>query len=107
LWLAVYRPTPADCPRLASLERFQALIDDLRKDFTYILIDAPPLSEYADASLFAQMADGLVMVLEANDTRRETAQKAKGILDASGVPVIGAVLNNRTYPIPEPLYRRL
>jgi Mrp family chromosome partitioning ATPase len=107
LWLAVYRPTPADCPRLASLERFQALIDDLRKDFTYILIDAPPLSEYADASLFAKMADGLVMVLEANDTRRETAQKAKDILDASGGPVIGAVLNNRTYPIPEPLYRRL
>jgi succinoglycan biosynthesis transport protein ExoP len=107
LCLAVYRPTPADCPRLASLERFEALINDLRKDFTYILIDAPPLNEYADAALFTRMADGLVIVLEANDTRRETARKVKDMLDANGVPVAGVVLNKRTFPIPEPLYRRL
>src|SRR5579862_8701728 len=77
LWRVVYRPAAADCPRLASLDRFQTLIEDLRKDFTYIVIDAPPLNEYPDATLLARMADGLVMVLEANDTRRETAQKAK------------------------------
>ena len=107
LWLVSYRPAPADCPRRASLERFQALIDDLRKEFTYVLIDAPPLNEYPDAALLARMADGLVMVLEANNTRRETARKAKDMLDASGIPVLGAILNKRTYPIPERLYRRL
>ena len=107
LWLVSYTPSSPDCPRLASLDGFQTLIDDLRKDFTYILIDAPPLNEYAEASLFGRMADGLVLVLEAHDTRRESAQKAKEMLDAAGVPVLGAVLNKRTYPIPESLYRRL
>jgi len=107
LWLAVYRPGQADIPRLASLDRFQNVIDDLRRDFTYIVIDAPPLGEYPDAALFARMSDGLVMVVEANDTRRDTAHKAKEMLQASGVPILGAVLNKRTFPIPESVYRRL
>jgi len=107
LWLVVYRPASGDCPVAASMERFQSLIEDLRKDFTYILIDAPPLSDYGEASLFARTADGLVMVLEANDTRREPAQKVKELLEASDIPVLGAVLNKRTFPIPESLYKRL
>jgi len=107
LWLLSYRPTPADCPTAASLERFQLRIANLRKDFGYVLIDAPPLNGYADAALFGRMADGLVVVLEANNTRRETTRKAQHLLDQAGVPVLGAVLNKRVFPIPEPLYRRL
>jgi Mrp family chromosome partitioning ATPase len=107
LWLVVYRPATGDFPGAASMERFQNLIEDLRKDFTYILIDAPPLSDYGEASLFARTADGLVMVLEANDTRREPAKKVKEMLEASDIPVLGAVLNKRTFPIPESLYKRL
>jgi Mrp family chromosome partitioning ATPase len=65
------------------------------------------MGDYVDASLLAKTADGLVMVVEANDTRREAAQKAKEMLDASDIPVLGAVLNRRAFPIPEFLYRRL
>ena len=107
LWLVVYRPSYADCPRLASLDRLQSLIADLRKRFTYIIIDAAPLIGYPDATLFARMSDGLVMVLEANFTRRETARKAKQLVETSGGSVLGAVLNRRDFPIPEMLYRRL
>ena len=82
-------------------------VADLRHDFSYVLIDAPPLSHYADAAVFGRMADGLVMVLEANTTRRETARKAKQLLDDCGVSVLGAVLNKRMFPIPERVYRRL
>ena len=107
LWVVTYRPAQTDCPRLTSLDRFQTLIEDLRRDFTYIVIDSPPLGEYPDAALFARMSDGLVMVVEANDTRRDTARKAKEMLEAGGVSVLGAVLNKRTFPIPEAVYRRL
>jgi Mrp family chromosome partitioning ATPase len=107
LWLLSYKPATEDCPRLTSLERFESIIHELRREFTYVLIDAPPLNDYADAALFAKMADGLVMVVEANDTRRDTAQKAKDILDSHRVTILGAVLNNRTFPIPESVYRRL
>ncbi|MGH9594657.1 MAG: hypothetical protein ACRD5L_16320, partial [Bryobacteraceae bacterium] len=62
---------------------------------------------YADASLLARHADGLVLVVEAGATRREAARKIADDLRAAHMRVLGVVLNNRTYPIPERLYRRL
>jgi len=46
-------------------------------------------------------------VIEANRTRRLTARKAKETLDAAGVRLLGTVLNNRTFAIPEAIYRKL
>ena len=57
--------------------------------------------------LEATMTDGLVLVLEAGETRREAAQAAVSSLRAANVPILGAVLNNRELPIPEKLYRNL
>jgi len=106
-WFLSYKPVPTDCPTAASLQRFQKRIEDLRKEYSYVLIDAPPLSNYADAALFGRMADGMVLIFEANSTRRAPAKRVKEMLDESGVPVLGAVLNKRMFPIPERLYRRL
>ena len=89
-----------------SPDRFQARLTELRKHFDYILIDAPAATA-ASAVLLGQAADGVIMVIEAHRTRRETALTAKEALEAAHIPVIGAVLNNRTFPIPEVVYRKL
>jgi Mrp family chromosome partitioning ATPase len=57
--------------------------------------------------LLSRWTDGVVLVLEANATRRDAARRVKEILDAANVSVLGVVLNNRTFPIPDVLYRRL
>jgi len=82
-------------------------IDDLRKEFNYILIDAPPLNAYSDAVALGQFSDGLVLVLEANSTRRDASCRIAERLHAMQVNILGAVLNKRTFPIPNALYRRL
>jgi Mrp family chromosome partitioning ATPase len=51
--------------------------------------------------------DGVVLVLKAHSSRRETARSAVHDLAAANVRTLGAVLNQRTFPIPEKLYRRL
>ena len=107
LCLLSYSPPGRDWQTRSSLEEFQVRIWKLRKHFAHILIDAPPINAYADAALLGRIADGVVMVMEANKTRREAAQRAKGILDAAGVQLLGAVLNKRTFPIPKRLYKRL
>jgi len=107
LWLLSFRPPAGDWQTPVSLDRLKARLAELRKDFAVILIDAPPLDAYTDAALLGRMGDGVVMVLEANNTRREAAQRGKETLDAAGVRVLGAVLNKRTFPVPEFLYRRL
>jgi Mrp family chromosome partitioning ATPase len=67
----------------------------------------PPLNQYADAMALGQLTDGVVLVLEANSTRKESALKAIESLRAAQIEVLGAVLNKRTFPIPESVYRRL
>lgn len=93
--------------RAPALEQVRMWIRDLRGQFAYVLISAPPVGLYGDAALLGQMADGVVLVVEANSTRRVAALKAKEALEAANVQVLGAVLNNRTFPIPEKIYRLL
>ena len=93
--------------RAPALEQVRTWIRDLRGEFAYVLISAPPVGLYGDAALLGQTADGVVLVLEANSTRRVAALKAKQLLDAAKVRFLGIVLNNRTFPIPEKIYRWL
>jgi Mrp family chromosome partitioning ATPase len=106
LWLLSSGSLTADSPSLLNSNRIKARFEELRKEFDYTLVDAPPLSRYGDAVALGQLADGLVLVLEANSTRRDVAQSVAANLQAAKVRVLGAVLNKRTFPIPEALYRR-
>jgi Mrp family chromosome partitioning ATPase len=92
---------------LLNSQRMKARFEELRTQFDYLLIDAPSLSRYADATALGRLTDGVVLVLEANSTRKETALNVMDNLRAAQINVLGAVLNKRTFPIPELLYRRL
>jgi len=88
-------------------EQLRSSLREVRKEFAYVLIDAEPVGQQADAAALGQATDGVVLVLEANATRRVAALSAKEALEAAGVRLLGTVLNNRTFPIPEKLYRKL
>jgi Mrp family chromosome partitioning ATPase len=53
------------------------------------------------------LTDGFILVVEANATRREAALQVAENLRAANVRILGAVLNQRTFPIPEKLYSKL
>jgi Mrp family chromosome partitioning ATPase len=106
LWLAS-SDSAAKNGGLPTLEQVGAFVKDLRDQFAYMVISAPPAGLYGDATLLGQMVDGVVIVLEANSTRRVVARRAKLALEAGNVRVLGTVLNNRTFPIPEKIYRLL
>ena len=88
-------------------EQLRSSLRQVRQEFAYVLIDADPVGQQTDAAALGQATDGVVLVLEANATRRVAALSAKEALDAAGVRLLGTVLNNRTFPIPENLYRKL
>jgi len=90
-----------------SVSDLQARLEALRREFDYVLVDAPPAALHSHTALLGQAADGIVLVLEANTTRRIAAKKTKEALEAGNVRLLGTVLNNRTFPVPEKLYRRL
>jgi capsular exopolysaccharide synthesis family protein len=107
LWLLSSGSLCSDSSSLLKSARLGARLSELRSEFDYVLIDVPPLNQYADAIGLGQLTDGVVLILEANSTRRESAKKVTESLRASNVPILGAVLNRRTYPIPQTFYQRL
>lgn len=107
LWLLPCGSLPSDPHGLLNSERLRSRIAELRAEFSYVLIDGPPVNLYADTPLLGKLADGVVLVVQANSTRREAAKKAIDSLEFANVRVFGTVLNKRLFPIPESLYRRI
>ena len=54
-----------------------------------------------------RIADGIVLVIDEETTRRDTGRIVAERLQAGGAAILGAVLINRSYPIPDAIYRRL
>ena len=106
LWLASGDPAYRNGAS-PTLDEVQGWINGLPPEFAHVVISAPPVGLYSDAALLAQNTDGIVLVLEANATRWRTARKVKQALENARVTVLGTVLNNRTFPIPEKLYRMI
>ncbi len=107
LWLLPSGAPASDPCLLSKLDRLSSRMKELAALFDCVLINAAPANLCADPILLSQSVDGVVLVLEANCTRRETARKIQQSLKATNVPLLGVVLNDRVFPIPEAIYRRL
>jgi protein-tyrosine kinase len=92
---------------IVNPQRMRTRLCELREEFGFVLVDAPAMSLSSDALLLGSLSEGIVMVIASNTTRRDAARTAKQVLEDAKVPILGAVLNRRTYPIPAALYRRL
>jgi capsular exopolysaccharide synthesis family protein len=107
LWIMTSGVHTPDPHALLTSETLRTRLKELREAFDFVLLDAPPLNPYADATKLGSLADGVILVMGANSTRREAARKAKEDLKAANAKILAAVLNRRTFPIPEPLYKIL
>jgi Mrp family chromosome partitioning ATPase len=90
-----------------KLDGWPSRLNELRRAFTYVLIAAPAASANPHTVLLGKGADGVILVLESQVTRRETARAIKQSLAEASVQLLGAVLNNHTYAIPSKLYNML
>jgi capsular exopolysaccharide synthesis family protein len=75
-------------------KRIGELITSLKTKYDVVLIDTPPLVGISDSSIIAKETDGAIIVVQYRKYPREMLMKAKQMVEALGVNVIGAVLNN-------------
>ena len=73
--------------------RMARLLPRFRQEFDYVLVDAPPCLEFADARIIARYAERLLLVVRADYTDRKTAQAAVQRLLLDGIPVMGVIFN--------------
>ncbi|VGO15502.1 Tyrosine-protein kinase YwqD [Pontiella desulfatans] len=75
-------------------KRIGELIASLKTKYDVVLIDTPPLVGISDSSIIAKETDGAIIVVQYRKYPREMLMKAKHMIEALGVSVVGAVLNN-------------
>lgn len=88
LFMVSSGPIPPNPAELLLSERTQSLMEELKQQFDYIIIDAPPIGIVTDAQLMASYADVCIYVVRQNYTLKkqltiveelEKSQKMKGL----------------------------
>ena len=104
LWLVPLADYEAAAPSTAALH---SRLCKLRAEFAYSVVEAPSVGMSNEATTIAQLADGIILILSAERTRRARAFTIKERLEAARVRILGTVLSDREFPMPEGIYRRL
>lgn len=93
--------------RERSTASLHVLMGEIRSQFDFSIVEGPPAGESNQAAAMAQFADGIILVLLAQRTRRVTAERIRETLEQAQARLLGAVLSEREFPVPDVIYRRL
>jgi succinoglycan biosynthesis transport protein ExoP len=86
-------PLPPDPTELLDSEKMRDLMQRLAQEAEMVIFDTPPSLPISDATILALVADGVLVVADAERTRRGAAQESVENLERAGARVLGAVLN--------------
>jgi capsular exopolysaccharide synthesis family protein len=92
-------PIPPNPTELLSSKRFGELLEQVRRGFDYVLVDVPPLHSFSDATIVATQCDGVLLVLDAQNTRKESVRRSVRNLEAVGADFLGTVMNKVKGPV--------
>ena len=74
--------------------RLRNLLDHLKEQYDYILLDSPPILGVTDAAILASEVDGVLLVVQYRKYPKIISLRAKRMIENAGGQVLGAVLNN-------------
>ncbi|MDO5403657.1 MAG: CpsD/CapB family tyrosine-protein kinase, partial [Eubacteriales bacterium] len=86
-------PVPPNPSELLGSDDFYELVQKLKSDYDYVIVDTPPLGSVIDAAIVAQSCDAAVMVIAANSVSYKFAQNVIEQLKMTNIRIIGTVLN--------------
>lgn len=78
---------------LLGSARMDQVIDEARNLYDIVIFDMPPVVAVSDAQIMASKADGTVLVIRENVSRKESLIKARDLLKMVGARVLGVVYN--------------
>jgi capsular exopolysaccharide synthesis family protein len=87
-------PIPPNPTELLGSSRFAELLEQVRQEFDYVLLDVPPMQLVSDPAILATQGDGVLLVIDSQKTRRGSARQAMRGLEAVGAYVLGTVVTN-------------
>jgi succinoglycan biosynthesis transport protein ExoP len=93
LTCGVIPPNPSE---LLGSQRMGQMLDRLSELADVVIFDSPPAVGVADAIVLSNRVDGVVLVIQAGQTRRDMARQAVSNLEQAGAHFLGTVLNRVT-----------
>lgn len=75
-------------------QKIQSMINQLRSEYDYIIIDTPPVLSVTDAMIVSKYVDGLVYVVAYNKTKKEDAKEGLNQLRLNNANILGTVFAN-------------
>ena len=82
-------------------------LKDMEKEFDHVIYDSAPIISVTDSGIIGTMTDGVILVVQAGRTQRGVVKRALETLHQSHCNVLGQILTNIEYHLPEYIYRYL
>ena len=83
-------PNPSEMLGSRAMEH---LIQSLKNEYEMIILDSAPLQAVTDAQILSTKADGTILVVRAEKTKRDSVRQAKELLKKVDANILGVVLN--------------
>lgn len=83
-------PNPAE---MLSSNRMKRIIEEIKNDYDYVLIDTPPVVVVTDGAIISTFCDGVILVCASGSIEIDLAKRAKENLEKVNANILGVVLN--------------
>ncbi|EEK47823.1 Tyrosine-protein kinase ywqD [Bacillus cereus ATCC 10876] len=88
-------PIPPNPAELLGSKSMKELLGQAYSMYDLVIFDMPPILAVTDAQIMANVCDASILVVRSESTEKETAVKAKGLLESAKGKLLGVVLNDR------------
>ena len=92
VWILPAGSTPRNPLELMQSGRLSVLMNQLSTWFDWIIIDSPPVLPLADTSVWARLADGVLLVTRQGTSEKRQLQRGLEVIERT--KLIGAILNS-------------
>lgn len=94
LWVLPAGSAPGNALELLQSAKLMPLMEELTASFDWIVIDSPPVLPLGDTSIWARLADAVLLVTRPGVTEKKQLQRGLEALEKS--KLLGAVVNAST-----------
>lgn len=94
LYLITSGPVPPNPAELLGSDKMFKLLETLKGNFAYILIDTPPILAVTDALVLGPAIDGFVIIVWGDKTPRDALKQARDTLEMTKIKTLGVIINN-------------
>lgn len=93
LFMVFAGPSVPNPTEILDKKYFSVLMEFARDHFDYVLVDCAPIAAAIDAAVVAKYCDGAMLVISQGMASSRLVANVKKQLEASGIRILGAVLN--------------